>query len=421
VTSLRDRRLRLAVVLLALLALTTGWLVVSRARADGTPPAERRAATAALPPASPAGSSAPSASATPGLLSATASGARGTAGSAAGRSREPLPARSGAKLDGGASLDDVVQDQGAGVPLPNGQTLWIFADTTQVTRDPRFFVTSSAGVTTRGSQKLRYASDGRGVPIEFLPRNPDELVGQRNGVRYNAVWPTGATRLPDGRIIIGYAKYDVQVPTQTFTFLGAGLYEYRYPGLAGLRKARPAKRISSLWSMADGAVGSPLYAGGHVYFTQCENLSCYSARTPVSGLTDRGSYTWFTGSGWSRDRADRKPMSYAESRPGRNPSTVFLPDQGVYGVVDTAAGAVSTTALLWVAPNPWGPWSKPARFTMPDCPASGCYTLNLHTGQSPPGAVRVSYATHGVGPHVRVSDVALSVTGKASAVTARPL
>jgi hypothetical protein len=373
-------------------------------------------AAAAVPSVSAAGTGAPSASATPGVMSATASGARG----AAGRSRDLLPARSGAKLGGGSSLDGVVQDQGAGVPLPNGQTLWIFADTTQVTHDPYFFVTSSAGVTTRGSQKLRYASDGKGVPIEFLPRNPNELVGQQNGVRYNAVWPTGATRLPDGRIIIGYAKYDVQVPTQRFTFLGAGLYEYRYPGLAGLKRARPAKRISSLWSMADGAVGSPLYAGGHVYFTQCENLSCYSARTPVSGLTDRGSYTWFTGSGWSHDRAARKPMSYAEGRPGRNPSTVFLPDQGVYGVVDTAAGAVSTTALLWVAPDPWGPWSKPARFTMPDCPA-GCYTLNLHTGQSPPGAVRVSYATHGVGPHVRVTDVAVSVTGNAATVTARLL
>jgi hypothetical protein len=420
VISLRDRRLRVAVVLLALLALTAGWLAVSRSRDGDSARVEPRGAAAAVPSAPAGASTAPSASETPGVMSATATGERGR-GSAAERSRELLPARSGAKLGGGSSLDDVVQDQGAGVPLPGGQTLWIFADTTQVKHDPYFFVTSSAAVTTRGSQKLHYASDGEGVPIEFLPRNPNERVGQQNGVRYNAVWPTGATRLPDGRIVIGYAKYDVQVPANTFTFLGAGLYEYRYPGLGALKSARPAKRISSLWSVTDGAVGSPLYADGHVYFTQCENLSCYSARTPVSGLTDRGSYTWFTGSGWSHDRAARKPMRYAEGRPGRNPSTVYLPDQGVYGAVDTAAGAVSRTALLWVAPNPWGPWSKPARFTMPGCPATGCYTLNLHTDQSPPGAVRVSYATHGVGPHVRVSDVAVSVTGNASAVTARPL
>ena len=75
---------------------------------------------------------------------------------------------------------------------------------------------SKAAAGNRIIGSLRTA-DGKGVPIEFLPRNPNERVGQQNGVRYNAVWPTGATRLPDGRIIIGYAKYDVQVPTNTFT------------------------------------------------------------------------------------------------------------------------------------------------------------------------------------------------------------
>lgn len=429
--------MRAAVVAVALLALLAGWFVTDRVRDVGTVTAEPGAVagTAALTgqrsavtaePARPVPALPPAVSATaPAGKKASASRRpNGSNGGQVSRSRPnpdlpALPAvTGGAQLAGRGGLSDVLQDQGAGVLLPNGDTMWFFADTVQTKHDPYFFVTSSAAVTQRGSRTLSYASDGKGTPIEFLARTAAERAGQ-SASRYTAVWPTGATRLPDGRILVGYAKYDVVPASGTYTFLGAGVYEYRYPGPAKLKKASPARRISSIWSPADGVVGSPLYADGFVYFSQCENLECYSVRTPVSGIADRAGYSWYTGSGWSHDRARRTPMTYGDSRPGRNPSTVHLPEQGVYGVVDTAAGAMSAEALLWVSPNPYGPWSRPAKLTLPNCPY-GCYTLNLHPGQSPAGAVRISYATK-EGPHVRVTDVAISVPGNGSGITARPL
>ena len=45
-------------------------------------------------------------------------------------------------------LQNLIQDQGSTVALPDGRTLWLFADTAQLDRDPRFFVTSSAGIAT---------------------------------------------------------------------------------------------------------------------------------------------------------------------------------------------------------------------------------------------------------------------------------
>ncbi len=56
-----------------------------------------------------------------------------------------------------------------------------------------------------------------------------------------------------------------------------------------------------------------------------------------------------------------------------------------------------------------GTWSRAAPFELPECPTGGCYTLNVHPERSPPGTIRVSFATSGVGPYVRVVDVPVQV------------
>ena len=120
------------------------------------------------------------------------------------------------------------------------------------------------------------------------------------------------------------------------------------------------------------------------------------------------------------ERADRVPMTYGSDRPGRNPPTAYLPDAGVYATVDTSGGIQSSTGLLWVAPRPWGPWSRPARFPLPGCTSEdGCYTLNAHPGLSAAGSLRVSYATAHDGPHVHVLDVPVSIAPGAVSVTVR--
>jgi len=315
-------------------------------------------------------------------------------------------------------LDDVVQDQGNTVPLPGGRVLWIFADTASVTA-PVFFRTSSAGIADGRAVRLRYVTGRDGVPLEFLPRTRRERAAAGKG-RYTAVWPTGATTLPDGRILIAYTKYRVRSDPLEFRFLGAGLYEHRVDRFTDQGGAGPARRVADdIWTAPDGAIASPIYADGFVYFIQCEDNRCYSLRTTPDAVAERTSYRWWTGEGWSSARPARRAMQFGGDRPGRNPAIAYLPEFGVFALTNTSGGIQSRTGLIWVAPHPWGPWSAPAFFPLPGCLKAGCYTLNLHPESSLAGAVRVSYATAGVGPFVLVADVPLIVRGGGRSVATR--
>jgi hypothetical protein len=337
------------------------------------------------------------------------------------RARDDVPAGAATGQRLVSSFAGIVQDQGNTVTLPDGRTLWIFADTAQEEGRPRFFVTSSAAVSDPGSLHLRYLTGAGGPPIEFLPRSAAERRQNVPERRYVAIWPTGATTLPDGRVLVAYTKYLVGIqPRQSFTFQGAGLYEWRPPADGDVLGAGPARRLADLWTPADGAIASPVAAGRWVYFSICEQSDCYSLRAPATALADRGAYVWWTGTGWSHERADRRPMTYGSDYPGRNPPTAYLPDAGVYATVDTSGGIQSSTGLVWVAPRPWGPWSKVARFSLPGCTTEdGCYTLNVHPGESTRSTLRVSYATAHDGPHVRVVDVGVSIAPGATAVEVR--
>jgi hypothetical protein len=322
----------------------------------------------------------------------------------------------GAQLAAAAPLDGIHQDQGSSITLPGGRSLWIFADTFQLYREPKFFITSSAAVSNPGSTRLTYAVTGQGKPTEFLPRTAAERADQKDGDHYQAVWPTGSTLLPDGRIIIAYAKYRVLVKQQDFEFLGSGLFEYRYRDLGALLDGGTATRLApDLWGVDDGLIRSPIYADGYVYFTQCLEVRCYPVRSTPGKLTDRTSYRWWTGYDWSKDSSQAQQVSPLGVQPGANASVVRLRSGG-YAMADTEIGAVSATGQLWVAPSPVGPWSASASFTFPRCPPPGCYGLNIHPDQSSKYRVRVSYATNGVGPFVRLYDVPVLISADLSTI-----
>ena len=315
-------------------------------------------------------------------------------------------------------LGDIHQDQGTSIAVGGGKTLWIFADTFQLYNDPKFFITSSAGLINRNSWQLHY-SKTKNIPTEFLPRTAAERADRKDGDHYQAVWPTGSTQLPDGRIIISYAKYRVLVKQKDFEFLGAGLFEYRYRTPSAFAVGGHATRIASdLWTPDDGEVRSPIYADGYVYFNQCRELRCQSLRTTPDRLTDRTSYRWWTGTEWSSNRDQAQDIVLGTSHPGGNASVVRLRSGG-YAMADTEVGVVATSGQIWVAANPWGPWSPAASFAFPRCPAPGCYGLNIHPSQSTADYLRISYATNGVGPFVRVVDVPVWISPDSSAILVR--
>ena len=328
----------------------------------------------------------------------------------------------GAQLQGREPLADIRQDEGASVVLPDGRTLYLFADTLHLDTAPKFFATSSAAIAEPQTPlRLDYASDPRGVPLEFLPRQPDERANQVEGDHYTAVWPTGAANLPDGRTIISYAKYDLIMKPFRMTFRGAGLYEYRYPDAARFRNGGVAHRIADdIWTPDVGAVGTPVYHEGYVYFTLCENLECYSLRVKPGAVADAASYRWWTGGGWSGSKDDRSPMLFGASRPGHNPSVVFVPAVDAFVMADTEAGDVAPHGLLWVAPNPWGPWSVPAAVGLTRCSSGGCYGLNVQAGQSTSRTIRISYSpvmVNRIGPYVYLIDQLVRVSNGGRRVT----
>jgi hypothetical protein len=93
-------------------------------------------------------------------------------------------------------------------------------------------------------------------------------------------------------------------------------------------------------------------------------------------------------------------------------------DSGLFAMADTDVGMPSPYGYLWVAEHPWGPWSRAAMFTMPDCDPRGCYGLNLHPEDSTSSVLRLSYAT-AAGPKVRVTDLRVSIAPDGSAVSIR--
>jgi hypothetical protein len=405
----RSRVLGVAAVLV--ISLIVAWVsfeVVSRANASidaAARPGPSSTAAGTSTPGSPATTAGPRPSAKPSSVS--------------GKLKPKWTAANGQLLWAPAPLTKLRQDQGISMPLPDGRTLWIFADTFQRKGTPNFFHTSSAAVSVPGSWQLTYTSS-KGVPTEFLARTAAEKADVQTGSAkfYEAIWPTGATQLPDGRILVSYAKYRVY-PNQTqFTFLGAGLFTYRYKSVgAFLDDARATRIADDIWAPSDGEVRSPVYSDGYVYFDQCQDLVCYPVRVTVSKLGKRGSYTWLTPSGWSHSSLDRQPISVASGHPGGNAAVVQL-SSGLYAMADTEVGAPSRIGLLWVSKNPFGPWSPAAQFYFPMCPVAGCYGLNLHPETSTSSTLRVSYATEG-GPYVRVYDVPVSISADGSAIRVR--
>ncbi len=334
-----------------------------------------------------------------------------------------LPAQAGQPVKGvqlaaAAPFSDIHQDQGSTIALPDGRTLWIFADTFQLYNEPRFFITSSAALSGRNPFQLTYSMTNA-LPTEFLPRTKVERDDHKVGDHYQAIWPTGSTLLPDGRIIISYAKYLVLLKQKDFKLMESGLFEFRYRGVNALVNGGRATRFApGLWKAEDGEVRSPVYVDGHVYFNQCRDLRCVALRVTPDQLGQRGSYRWWTGSGWTSERSQAQNIIVGSSHPGGNASVVRL-RSGRYAMADTEVGAVATSGLLWVSPNPWGPWSPAAKFDFPRCPEPGCYGLNIHPSQSSDDQLRISYATNGVGPFVRVADVPVWISSDSSAILVR--
>jgi hypothetical protein len=106
-------------------------------------------------------------------------------------------------------------------------------------------------------------------------------------------------------------------------------------------------------------------------------------------------------------------MLFGASRPGHNPSVVWVPAVEAFVMADTVAGSAARSGMIWVSPNPWGPWSVPAAVGLTRCTRPGCYGLNVHAAQSTKNTIRISYSpvmVNRVGPYVYLIDQAVRIS-----------
>lgn len=410
-------------------------------------------------------------------LAASGMGAgTGGAGDAAGAADVPPPSRVVTNYETETGRT-VYRDAGISVPIPRmpgqpageNRSLWIFGDTSQRDADgnpwpppesgfPSFWpgTFGAIGPYTPGQVPTTLShvppppapptvpnEDG---PAHLVPNPTDlELPGGAPCTgpgRFQATWPFGATRGPQGRMTL----YDGSTPVAVED--GSQLVFLSLTHVCGYDSASPSPCAGEVWDLyapvrwtfqrtelvayrpADNTIvattplfstegGSclpwqqqlfhqPVFAGEHLYLhaTNCETYAhafnaCVSgavtaARVPVAQLHDPDAYRWADGAGgWTADH--RAAGTILPDTPGHlGPIMVDVHDfssvgEGFLLMEQTSFGG---TYELYEAPSLAGPWTLRRTDVMPGCrsgPGEGCYALYGHPELSTPGHLAYSY------------------------------
>jgi hypothetical protein len=309
------------------------------------------------------------------------------------------------------------RDGGISVPLPNGQDLWLFADTPgwkfkggtwQLTD---FIRGSSAGMVkfTQGKRfTARYLEVNLGHnlsknnkarqfmtnPRLYLPDGSGRLCNKLNGgVNAEAVrWPTGAALLPDKKnVFIPYIDVCVQDAFH-YSVQGWGYAWYNWQknkfSVPPFDVFKPQRSGAGL--PLGRMYGSPVVVGKTVTlytFTMAPQWLEYATTIPTSiaALRNVASYP---------AQALSMPPTFLLSVAARSKyQTAF----SMYMSTNTAGGYNILTA-----PAPKGPWTVRASGTLPKCAAGPqpCTSFAIHPELSTKSKLIVTYYLEGSGPTI---------------------
>ncbi|WP_165978695.1 DUF4185 domain-containing protein, partial [Actinomadura darangshiensis] len=232
------------------------------------------------------------------------------------------------------------------------------------------------------------------------------------GSAYSASWVSGAARPPGtGTLLIAYT--DVCVQQTSIATQGFGLVQYRPAGntLTGRAKVFAAPSLPPQQNL-----GSPVFAGGHLYLfaAVCDVHgpgACTSGRVTLARVRadpgawrDPAAYRYWTPGGWTRDA-----FQAASPVPGAAPYAVQVADYTALGkgLVMVEQRGLDGRYRLWRAPAPEGPWRPAGDGTVPCSGGSGfdqCRALIGHPALSTRDALLLSYYDP-AGDHVTVRAV----------------
>jgi hypothetical protein len=295
---------------------------------------------------------------------------------------------------------NAARDNGQSVRYGN-QSVWFFDDT--ILKDPDGFLTSTAATTSDldASDNITMTSanpfdeHSTGVPPEFVPFSAAELAFQQQHASTDctnsadeycgtvfAHWPGPAVADPARhRILVSYGKLcrggrvgtpcesgfvgqaqgtglvSVDMNSKTVTRLTATNRPADIPSPEGTDNTLFFPVGQDWGGNAMVLVGDTLYAYG-----KCTLDGCAVAKVPVASVTDISQWRYYIGADgngqpqWSTDPS----ATVVVKAIGAAGSTVHW-DSAFGAYVNTFMPFLAQDVMYQTAPQPWGPWSTPAK------------------------------------------------------------
>lgn len=267
-------------------------------------------------------------------------------------------------------------DQAVSVVLPDGRTLWVFADsiTGRTAPDGGYL----PGWRIRHSA---FVLQDRGC-LTAVPGTPLPELGPADWY-----WPNSAFVVADRLVVLAMRVHRT----------GPGLVDFAVSGSAVATFALPAGGVPRLLDVVagPGVPGGTLWGAGvtvragwaYVYGTRTEpgafGRSLSVARVRPSAVDDPAAWTYFDGRGWVADEARAAVLVDAIKGVSTSVSPVTLPD-GRTALISKRDEVFGDDVVAWTAPHPWGPFTvrDPALFRAPSLRVPGelVYTPQAHAG-----------------------------------------
>jgi hypothetical protein len=313
------------------------------------------------------------------------------------------------------------RDGGVTVPLPNGQDLWIFADTPRWQFNAGRWALSGEFIRGSSAGMVKYTS-GRRPTSRFLEVIPGHPLSKRNkahqfmknprlylpdgtgrscsklygGSSAEPVrWATGAALLPDKtNVFVPYVDVCV-VNAANYVVEGWGFSLYNWktnklstPPFDVFKPKRTGAAIpKSQW------YGSPVVVGNNV--TMFTSMCCAYPPGRVYTTTVRANAA-----------ALKKPASYTSKAIAGVPTNLLV---NVFGKSKTRptftmfqSSDLKGTYAIFTAASAAGPWTARATGTLPKCATSPqpCTSFAVHPEMSSSSKLIVSYYLPGSGPTI---------------------
>jgi hypothetical protein len=329
----------------------------------------------------------------------------------------------------------VSRDDAQSVALLNGQDLWVFGDTLELSNDgtwvPSAFIIGSSAAegpysvgqapTALNEVLVGHPLSAANLPYTFIPSPRDVFMpegtgrscNQANGRVFQARWATSLALMPDQSNVLVTCVEVCAMPANQYVDEGWGFMEFNWKTNRITRRPfdvfPPAKAGSAL---APASIYySPVISGGKVTLF---SFGCTYLESTCSSVG-----AWETMVGHTLP-ANKTRSAYVTQLVTTAPSTQWEP-QAVSVASYPGAGLrlVEQTSgeggfAVFSAPTAIGPWSEVVSGTLPDCQSTthgSCYAFVGHPELSSSSQIVISYLDPNNGPAGHLVAAAVPLGG----------